>query len=798
MASNQYLARLGFVLALDQSEFVEKLTETQRKWKDFSNEAKRDSAQAAKAILELDEATKTYGKTLTKVEQVQRDIDTGKYAKAEQWQKELLLQKAAAYDKVAQAAQKANQAQMKSGGLTPQQSAALGYQTTDIITGLAGGQNPLMVLLQQGGQLRDQFGGFKNLFAAIGQVLTPMRAAILGVGGAIGTLGFAFYQGSEEVRKFHNAMILTGQFAGITQQQFLSMGKAISDGFNIPVSQSREVMQQLVASGQYTYKSLDSVAQVIAKISSLSGESASDTAQKLIPALDGSASSAKKLNDQYHFLNLEQYKYIELLNAQGKIQEAIKFTSDALNKKLQQQEENLGYVEAAWKNAKKAASDFWDFIKSIGREDKDATAAAMASAVKTMEYIASQHKGAKFWESPQYKKAMEEYVRLSGEMEKKAAEARATADEEVRKKTGIDAYANAGGRSSELSWVRKNAELKAEIEYEAEAAGLGKVQQLRLNATKEIKKATAEYLSDMETQGRAFGNLIRDNYFLKVQKAQEAMNRGIQDFYEEEEKKYRDKAKAEEDSVWKEREKLQVYKDNILSSEYDLKIALSRLDTEAKIAEVKKADLSDDRKAMLEDRYRAMQAENEQIIRQGEELDKLKNINSAVFRNMESAIDNFVRTGKLSFKDLAQSIIQDLIAIQLKAQATSLMRSIGFGGSGFLFGGSGTVDIAGEGTMSIGQYFGGARAAGGPVDGNTPYLVGEQGPEMFVPRSAGTIVPNNQLASTMSAPQVVYNGPYIANMQAIDTQSATQFLARNKQAVYAANQSAARGLPTSR
>jgi hypothetical protein len=46
--------------------------------------------------------------------------------------------------------------------------------------------------------------------------------------------------------------------------------------------------------------------------------------------------------------------------------------------------------------------------------------------------------------------------------------------------------------------------------------------------------------------------------------------------------------------------------------------------------------------------------------------------------------------------------------------------------------------------------------------------------------------------------QVVYNGPYIANMSAIDTQSGLQFLAKNKQGVWAANQSAQRGLPQSR
>ena len=88
-------------------------------------------------------------------------------------------------------------------------------------------------------------------------------------------------------------------------------------------------------------------------------------------------------------------------------------------------------------------------------------------------------------------------------------------------------------------------------------------------------------------------------------------------------------------------------------------------------------------------------------------------------------------------------------------------------------------------------------ASGGEING--PSIVGEQGPELFIPNQSGTIIPNNRLNSVMgNQPQVVYNGPYIQNMSAIDTQSAISFLAQNKQAVWAANQSAQRSLPQSR
>lgn len=95
------------------------------------------------------------------------------------------------------------------------------------------------------------------------------------------------------------------------------------------------------------------------------------------------------------------------------------------------------------------------------------------------------------------------------------------------------------------------------------------------------------------------------------------------------------------------------------------------------------------------------------------------------------------------------------------------------------------------------QYQG--RAKGGVMSANQPYLVGEEGAEMVIPNQSSMVVPAGRTAGMMgNQPSVVYNGTVIQNMQAIDTQSAAQFLARNKDSVYAANMSAARGLPQSR
>jgi lambda family phage tail tape measure protein len=165
----------------------------------------------------------------------------------------------------------------------------------------------------------------------------------------------------------------------------------------------------------------------------------------------------------------------------------------------------------------------------------------------------------------------------------------------------------------------------------------------------------------------------------------------------------------------------------------------------------------------------------------------------SVTQNMETALENFVQTGKLSFSDLARSIISDLIKIQLRAQATAIFKSSGLGDLlGGFFGGGGSSPAFGS------TAFWGGRAEGGDVSSSNSYMVGERGPELFVPKTSGTVIPNNKLGSMSGQPQVVYNGPYIQNMSAIDTQSATQFLAQNKQAVWSANQSAQRSLPQSR
>lgn len=157
----------------------------------------------------------------------------------------------------------------------------------------------------------------------------------------------------------------------------------------------------------------------------------------------------------------------------------------------------------------------------------------------------------------------------------------------------------------------------------------------------------------------------------------------------------------------------------------------------------------------------------------------------SVFSNMTRALDNFVKTGKLSFKDLARSIIQDLLRIQLQAQISGLLSMFFRGGSAA----TSQFSLASGATGGLGLKLPG-RANGGTVSGDTPYLVGERGPELFVPRNSGSVIPSGAMSSAMAGTTNVTNN-YI---NAIDVQSFEQRLLNSSNTIWAANQYATKSL----
>lgn len=168
----------------------------------------------------------------------------------------------------------------------------------------------------------------------------------------------------------------------------------------------------------------------------------------------------------------------------------------------------------------------------------------------------------------------------------------------------------------------------------------------------------------------------------------------------------------------------------------------------------------------------------------------------AMTTSMEDAIANFVKTGKFSFKDFAKTIIAEIINIQARAIAakasSSILGSIPwesiFGGSTDFLGSSALGANASAGTklgISTGSTNLQMRASGGSISAGEPYIVGERGPELVIPNSSGTVIPNSRLSDVSGKGESNVTNYYI---DAIDTKSFEQRILGSSNAVWAANQ----------
>lgn len=224
--------------------------------------------------------------------------------------------------------------------------------------------------------------------------------------------------------------------------------------------------------------------------------------------------------------------------------------------------------------------------------------------------------------------------------------------------------------------------------------------------------------------------------------------------------------------------------DTIKKNSILAQIALNTDKYNQQIAQAKEAASTEDR--IRQSSAAGQMAYLEQLTRSVDPFKIIQDKNAAVFNNMTSALDKFVETGKLSFGDLAKSIIRDLLKIELRTQATKLFSGLGgFTGLMGLFGGG----PGAAGAAVLGGQYGGA-ANGGPIDG--PTLVGERGPEMFIPKSSGTVIPNKDL---MGGGTTVTNTTINNHISAVDAQSVAQLFANNRRTLLGVVETARKELP---
>jgi phage-related minor tail protein len=250
------------------------------------------------------------------------------------------------------------------------QARQLAPQITDIVVGAATGQSPFTLLLQQGGQLKDLFGGVGNAGRALLSVFSLMRVLAAGVALAIAAIALAATDGYRESDQLRKSLAATGNTAGLTLGVINGLAREIADSQNAAIGGVRETLAALVATGPATTNVLRSQAAAVTALRKLTGASAEEAIKAFADQADGITDWASKSNRAYNFLTAEQIKYIRSLESQGRVNEAVTFTNNELAASLKQRTEPaLGTIEKLWKGITKAASEYWDVLKGLGRDD---------------------------------------------------------------------------------------------------------------------------------------------------------------------------------------------------------------------------------------------------------------------------------------------------------------------------------------------------------------------------------------------------------------------------------------------
>jgi lambda family phage tail tape measure protein len=350
---------------------------------------------------------------------------------------------------------------------------------------------------------------------------------------------------------------------------------------------------------------------------------------------------------------------------------------------------------------------------------------AIVNTFSNAEKILEARRAAGLTDEREYYAAKLGFLRLNADEQERAlaAELARLKEEKVTDKNRLDLKGKIAETEAKLAKVRADAVAQQVVLGIQEAAALKKTEQAYIDAT----TAAEAYLAAL---GR------------RNQREIEGIGRG---------KKFREQEAGRndiEDRFLQERQKLErdLRRDQITQADFDtyLNIARETYAAEVKLYEERTAAIDAKQMDWATGATEALQNYYDESLRIA---DGVENAITNAFKGMEDALVDFVRTGKLDFKDLADSIIADITRIIVKQQILGPLSEMLQGG---MKSGDGIGGFFGNILSGI---FGGGRAIGGPVSAGKVYRVNENGPEMLQMAGKQFLLMGNQNGNVTAAPQ---------------------------------------------
>lgn len=258
-----------------------------------------------------------------------------------------------------------------------------------------GARRELLVLAHELSQ-----GNFKNFggslmvlgeqTGAAGVLFSTAGLAVLGFGAALVGVAAAVIKGGEEQRAMNNALIKTGNYAGLTSDSLNALAHAATESGG-SLGEAKKAVTELAGSGKFTGEQIGYITEAAVEMEHASGKSIEKTiAEFQSLAVEASGNSMRtaeaiskatiKLDEQYHFLTESVYEQIRALEKEGDQKGASALATETLAKVTKERAEemkaNIGGIQHAWQVVKEVVGGVVDNLENMGKRATPASEVA--------------------------------------------------------------------------------------------------------------------------------------------------------------------------------------------------------------------------------------------------------------------------------------------------------------------------------------------------------------------------------------------------------------------------------------
>ncbi|MCV0218837.1 phage tail tape measure protein [Stenotrophomonas sp. Ps181] len=210
-----------------------------------------------------------------------------------------------------------------SAGQTAQAMRQLPAQFTDIFTSLQGGMPFFTVLVQQGGQIKDSFGGVEPALKGVSSALLGMVNPYTVAAAAVGLVVYAWYDAEQQAQAYTKALVLSRNEAAATTLTLVTMAQKTSDALQVAAGVGAEAAQAVGSNGKIAAQNLQDVANAAVAMKEISGQALNETIALYAKLAEDPVKGMQKLNEQVNFMTLALYEQVKALQEQGRNQDAV-------------------------------------------------------------------------------------------------------------------------------------------------------------------------------------------------------------------------------------------------------------------------------------------------------------------------------------------------------------------------------------------------------------------------------------------------------------------------------------------